>query len=64
MKNKNVVEYRQNRKIPNTIFAMCGLASNNHRTNAFRSMREDAFDTRAHLNEQAFSVLGQTPIKY
>lgn len=64
VKNKNFVEYTQNRKIANTIFALCGLASNNHGTNAFRSMREDASDIQAHLNKQAFSVLGQTPTKY
>lgn len=60
--NKSFVEYRQKRKITNTISAPCGLPSNNHEKNAFRSMRENAFDSQAHLNKQAFSVLGQTPI--
>lgn len=64
VKNKSFAECKQKRKITNTVFALCGLASNNHEKNAFRRMRENAFDSQAHLNKQAFSVLGKTPIKY
>lgn len=54
VKNKSFVKYRQTKKNTNVIFALCGLASNNHEENAFRIMRENAFDTQAYLNKQAY----------